>query len=237
MNKQILPISVLVLIGYLLYLNNCRSDPNLSEDKKHKQQTFQDYHTSSAENDILACIAYVEGFSSRPYYCGAWSVGYGTTRYADGSPVTPYSRSLTRDEARRCLLVHLRRAVFPAIRRNVKRPLTYGEFVSCCMFVCNVGEGNFESSSFLKALNSKSPASVCAERLALYNKVKGTTSAGLQKRRWLEGAVFCGYVSPDDIKRRRQSDIYNYGVSFFYRNGRPDFSPYVVKTFLHKGKT
>lgn len=230
MNKQILPLSVIALICWLFYLNNRTPDNKLPV--REKQTDFRTYDINDAENDVIDCIAYAEGFSSKPYYCGTWSVGYGTTRYADGSEVTQYSRSITRAEARQCLVSHLRKHVFPTVRRNIRRSLTYGEFIGCCMFICNVGEGNFENSSFLRALNNHSPSFVCAEKMALYNKVRGATSSGLQKRRWLEGAVFCGHISPDDIRHRQNNDIYNYNVSFLYKNGQPDFTPNVVRTFL-----
>lgn len=44
------------------------------------------------EDELIACIAYVENYFPTSYFCGArWTIGYGTTGYADGKKSCPTS--------------------------------------------------------------------------------------------------------------------------------------------------
>ena len=258
MNKNILPLLVVCFVGYLLYLNNTSStDEDEPVQYAQAQQTEVSgaknipqsresarrsrsyvppvrYKSSALEEDIIKAIICVEGFTSVPKWTGAWSVGYGSSYYADGTPVTRYGHSVSRQEARDCLIAHLRKHVYPVIRQNVRRKLSDNEYISCCMFIYNVGDGAFLSSSFLKALNNKSSPIICAQKMALYNKVNGSVWSALQKRRWLEGAILCGYISPSHIRSMRPNHIYGSRLAALYDDGRLDYSPGTIRYFLRR---
>lgn len=92
---------------------------------------------------MIACIAYVENYFPTSYFCGArWTIGYGTTGYADGKKVLPNQR-ISKKEAQNCVRHHLRSYVFPVIDQYVERELSEGEMLATCLFIYNIGGGNF----------------------------------------------------------------------------------------------
>lgn len=235
--KQLIPLSVVVFVLCLLHWNNNVYGCNRHEVTRTDYEEIQPKLISGEiqvektinDNDVIDCIAHVEGYSSAPYYCGTWAVGYGTTMYADGSSVTPEGRHLTRLEARHCVYVHLTDIVYPAIKKSVKRKLSYGEYVACCMYITNVGVANFQKSDFLYALNNNYSTLECVNLLI---KSKSSSSSGIKKRRWLEGAIFCGHITPSDLRQLPESSVYNYKVSDFYENGVPKYNQHVISQFL-----
>lgn len=244
MKQHLLPLLVVVFVGWLLYVNNVDApteksprQPNIvsvQESKPkvvaEKQAPVQTYVATNLENDIIDAIACVEGFTATPCLSGIWCVGYGSSRYADGSVVTKYSHAVSKQEARQCVIAHLRRCVHPVINKKVKRKLSDGEYITCAMVIYNIGDGAFEKSSFLKAINSGASAQECAQKLALYNKTGGSVSSTLQKRRWLEGAIFCGYITPNDI--RKMSGVYDVSLADLYNGQQLDYRYATVKKFL-----
>ena len=256
MRQHFLPLLVVAFVGWLLYLNNvdaptekssrqqvslAKATPkqNAKEESKiatipasQEKPVVYRFVATNLENDIVDALACVEGFRANPYFSGIWCVGYGSGRYADGSPVTRYSHAVSKQEARQCVIAHLRKCVHPVIQREVKRNLSDGEYIACAMVIYNIGDGAFQKSSFLRSINSGASAQECAQKLALYNKAGGVVNSTLQKRRWLEGAIFCGYITPDDI--RQSSSVYDVRLADLYKGNRLDYSHIAVRKFLDR---
>lgn len=181
------------------------------------------------EEEVLACIAYVENFSDTAYFCGAkWTIGYGTTAYPDGSSVSPGQR-ITRKYALECVRRHLRRYVFPVIETSVEKQLSQNEMIATCLFVYNIGGGNFTNRkgmgpcAFLNALNNNESAEECARKMTECRYAAGNVAEGLLKRRWVEGAIFCGYLTPTEILLLNPAGFYNVrGLNEYYTGYRPD---------------
>jgi len=245
MKQHLLPLLVVAFVGWLLYLNNVDAPTEKSSRQPdivcvqkttqkavvaERQAPVKTYVATHLEDDIVDALACVEGFRANPYFSGIWCVGYGSGRYADGSVVTQHSHAVSKQEARQCAIAHLRRCVHPVIKRNVNRKLSDGEYIACAMFIYNVGDGAFEKSSFLRSINSGASAQECAQKLALYNKIGGSVSSTLQKRRWLEGAIFCGYITPYDI--RKMSSVYDVSLADLYNGYQLDYSHMAVRKFL-----
>ena len=124
-------------------VENVLSGTDGKEFSLYDKETF-----SEIEDEIIVCLAYVEDFSSRSYFCGSkWTIGYGSTCYADGQPVQ-CNQSITMFEARECARAHLRKYVFPCIDIYVKKPLNRQEIIGTSMFIYNIGSGNFKKSAF-----------------------------------------------------------------------------------------
>ena len=250
MRQHFLPLLVVCFVGLLLYVNNVDASTEKSSRQQISQQvsapkqsslvittvpkkqkpSVKEYVATHLENDIADAIACVEGFRANPYYSGVWCVGYGSGRYADGSVVTKYSHAVSRQEAKQCVIAHIRKYVDPVIDKNVRKKLSDGERIACAMFIYNVGDGAFEKSSFLRLINSGASAQECAQALALFNKAGGSVNATLQKRRWLEGAIFCGYITPCDI--RKMSSVYHANLADLYNGSQLDYSHASIKKFL-----
>lgn len=235
--KQIIPLCVVGFIVWLLCLNNSHDETfEKTTPVKVSQKETNAFDSTDLIDDIVECICYVEGYSAKPYYCGAWSVGFGTTRYTDGSPVTQYSKSLNRTEARQALVAHLEKCAFPAIKRNISRDIKRSNYIGCCMFICSVGEGRFEESSLPETINRGASDEECAEIIAQYVRIHGDVSSGLKKRRWLEGAIYCGYITADDIRKLKPAAVYSCSLAKLYRHGVPDYRQSTISNFLKEAR-
>ena len=131
-----------------------------------------------------------EGFSSKPYLCpaGVWTIGYGSTRLADGRAVTKDTPNITYDQGTKLLEITLEQfelavdaAVHVAVNQN-----QYDALVSLCY---NIGAGNFSRSTLVKFLNAGNSTKAAQEFLR-WNKVKGKPITGLTKRREEEMKLF-----------------------------------------------
>ena len=136
-------------------------------------------------------VAKFEGFRSAAYLCpaGVYTVGYGSTRAADGKPVRP-GLSVTEEEARALLQRDLAGAA-RAVERLVTVPLEPHETAALVSFVYNVGQGAFAESTLLRMLNTDARTSTAAQ-FARWNKAGGKVLAGLTRRRAAEAAMFRG---------------------------------------------
>lgn len=252
---------VIALIISIIYAYN-----NLSEDSRHPPRDIEissnelcmaDEDTVSietspnketylnVEDEVLICLAYVENYSERSYFCGKrWTIGYGSTYYADGTRVQS-NEQITMLQAQKCVRQHLRRYVFPYIDKYVKRRLSRQEIIGTSMFIYNIGSENFKQSAFLQAVNNGKSSKECARRMTEFSKSGGKTALGLLKREWVQGAIYCGHISPHELLNLKPAGFYNFGLSEFYNNqyrlwdGFYDynFSQQKIKSFLHKNKS
>ena len=137
-----------------------------------------------------------EGFSSKPYKCsaGKFTIGYGSTYLADGSPVTANTPAITQNAAEQLLAVTLKKYEAD-VERLVKVPLNDNQFSALVSFVYNLGAGSLEASTLLKKLNERD-YHTAASQLLVWCKFKDpstgqmTTSSGLLRRRMAEKALF-----------------------------------------------
>lgn len=88
------------------------------------------------------------------------------------------------------------------VRKHVKVPLGQNQFNALVSFVFNVGAGAFKGSGALKALNAGDNEDFL-RRLQLWNKAGGRVSAGLQKRRAYEAALFQHGLTATEDKRQK----------------------------------
>jgi lysozyme len=149
-----------------------------------------------SSNDCLVLIKSCEGFSAKPYLCpaGVPTIGYGSTRYADGRKVTLNDKSITveqADEIMRTSLVEYENAV----NRYVKVPITQGQFDALVDFAYNAGAQNLRNSTLLKMLNAGDYAGA-AKQFERWVYADGKILFGLVKRRKLEAALFLSKRQP-----------------------------------------
>ena len=144
--------------------------------------------TSKAGLDL---IAEFEGFSSKPYLCPAKvpTIGFGSTRWADGRAVSLQDEPITRDEALELLaatLVGFEQTVNKAVTVTLKQ-LQFDALVCLCY---NIGGGNFKSSTLVRLANEGKPVEEVAAQFLRWNKAGGKPLAGLTRRREAERALF-----------------------------------------------
>lgn len=137
----------------------------------------------------VALLHHFEGFRADAYQdsVGIWTIGYGNTRYEDGTPVRKGDR-VTRErgaELFRNILKGFEQAVLDA----VTVPLTQGQFDALVSFAYNVGTGALRSSTLLRVLNA-GDYDAAADQFLRWNRAGGRVLPGLTRRREAERKLF-----------------------------------------------
>ena len=144
-----------------------------------------------ASDRCIGLIETSEGFSAKPYKCpaGVWTIGLGSTRYEDGTPVKPTDPPITLDRSRQIVAATLASEYEPAVQRYVQVPLTQGQYDALVDFAYNAGAQNLRTSTLLKKLNAGDYSGASAEFSKWVNG-GGKKLPGLVKRREAERQLF-----------------------------------------------
>ena len=192
------------------------------------------------ENKIVAMIALMENYEPYPYMSGgAATIGYGSCYKPDGSPVTMNDAPIDKTTARLYTQAHLRKDVFPAIEKYVTKDLDDSQLMAVSAFIYAVGSANFaglgydengrkrQPSEFLKAVNSGKSDFECARKLSGWKTAGGgILHEGLLKRRWLEMALYCHRLEPQELLEMSPGGHFNLSVRDLYKYGRADKDGY-----------
>lgn len=143
-----------------------------------------------ASEKCLDLIRRFEGFRSKPYRCpaGVPTIGYGSTRYADGTPVKLTDAAITQaqaDDIMRATLGEYENAV----NRYVTAPMNQNEFDALVDFAYNAGAKNLLTSTLLRKLNAGDRAGA-AKEFDRWVYANGQVLPGLVKRRMAERNLF-----------------------------------------------
>lgn len=143
-----------------------------------------------ASEKCLDLIRRFEGFRSKPYRCpaGVPTIGYGSTRYADGTPVKLTDAPITQaqaDDIMRATLGEYENAV----NRYVTVPLSQNEFDALTDFAYNAGAKNLLNSTLLRKLNAGDRKGA-AKEFDRWVYANGQVLPGLVKRRMAERVLF-----------------------------------------------
>lgn len=134
----------------------------------------------------LVGIALKESYTDRaviPVPGDVPTVGFGTTKHADGSPVK-MGEATTPPRA----LVDLMRDAdrfAQAVKRCAPVPMYHYEFSAYVSLAYNIGEGAFCKSTVARRLNAGDYQGAC-EAILMWDKVGGRTVRGLTLRRQAE---------------------------------------------------
>jgi lysozyme len=132
-----------------------------------------------------------EGLRLAPYLCPAnvATIGFGNTRYQDGTRVTMNDKPLTLEQAE-ALFSFYHNQFKASVKKRVKSDINDNQLEALTSFAYNVGLGNLDKSTLLKKvnLNPKDPT-IKAEFLK-WNKGGGKVLNGLVKRREAESALY-----------------------------------------------
>lgn len=129
-----------------------------------------------------------EGFKAAPYLCpaGVATIGYGSTRYADGKKVTMTDTPISEHAASLLLAITMQKCLKEALvicpdlaKENDKRQAAIADFVY------NLGSANFSSSTLSKKINAGLWQDVPAELMKWVNG-GGKKLPGLVARREAE---------------------------------------------------
>ena len=143
-----------------------------------------------ASSKCIDLIRRFEGFKPAPYLCpaGKATIGFGSTRYADGRAVTLEDDPITESEA--LALLHETLTQYEqAVTKAVKVPITQNQFDALVDFAYNAGAGNMASSTLVKKLNLGDLKGAAAE-FDRWVFAAGVRLRGLTLRRQAERELF-----------------------------------------------
>ena len=138
-----------------------------------------------------------EGFSAKPYLCpaGVWTIGYGSTYYANGDKVTKDDPSIDREYAERLLMHELVHTYAPGAIRLCPILLTlaihnkdWGKLNAIVDFCYNLGVGRLQTSTLRRKINQQDWEGA-KEQLKLWVRGGGKVLRGLVIRRDAECAL------------------------------------------------
>lgn len=135
-------------------------------------------------------ITKYEGFSEVAYKCpaGIWTIGYGSTQMADGTPVKE-GDSISRLMAEALLNDYLIKNVHP-IFAKIPYNLTQGQKNAIASLVYNIGASAFTRSTLFKCICNKDIEGIFKNWDWI--KAGGKPMKGLVKRRAEELCLFLG---------------------------------------------
>jgi len=137
----------------------------------------------------LVLIRRFEGFRAKAYRdaAGVWTIGYGHTSRAGPPKVSPGMR-ITKKQAEDILCADLEKFA-AGVMPLVNHPLNANQCGALVSFAYNVGLGNFQRSSVLRAVNEGRLSDV-PDRLMRWTRAGGRRLRGLARRRRSEGRLF-----------------------------------------------
>ncbi len=143
-----------------------------------------------ASKNCIELIKKFEGFSAKPYLCPAKvpTIGYGSTRYADGRKVTMNDPQIGEKQAVEIMQETLKSYERDVIR-YVKVAINQNQFDALVDFAYNVGSKNLLNSTLLKKLNSMDWLGASME-FGKWVYADGKKLKGLVARREAERVLF-----------------------------------------------
>lgn len=131
-----------------------------------------------------------EGLYLAPYLCpaGVPTIGYGSTRYLDGTPVRLTDPAITRELAEQMLVQAVQRTYLPAVLRLCPGIDSPSRLAAIIDWVYNLGAGNLRASTLRRRINAGRWDDVPAE-LRKWNRGGGRVLRGLVLRREAEAGL------------------------------------------------
>ena len=146
---------------------------------------------TKASNNLIELIKKFEGFSKIPYLCPAnvATIGYGSTRYANGLKVTMKDNPITELQAIDLLKDTLKQYEL-AVDSYCRDDINQNQFDALVDFAYNCGNANLKSSTLLKKVNANPNDLTIGLEFAKWNKGGGKILNGLVKRRAAESELY-----------------------------------------------
>lgn len=146
---------------------------------------------TKASNNLIELIKKFEGFSKIPYLCPAnvATIGYGSTRYANGLKVTLNDKPITELQAIDLLKDTLKQYEL-AVDSYCRDDINQNQFDALVDFAYNCGNANLKSSTLLKKVNANPNDITIGLEFAKWNKGGGKILNGLVKRRAAESELY-----------------------------------------------
>ncbi len=144
----------------------------------------------AALTEAAALATPFEGFRGAPYQDsgGVWTIGYGTTRQPDGSPVGPATPAVDEPTALAWLMRDMTASV-ASVRSLVTVPVNDAQVAALADFAYNLGTGALASPTLLRLLNGGDYEGAAAQ-FERWDMAGGVVLPGLVRRRQAERVMF-----------------------------------------------
>ena len=139
----------------------------------------------------LEVIKGFEGFRSKAYLCSASvaTIGWGSTRYADGTKVKWTDPAITKAQADVLFLETLKQYEL-AVDAFCRDDINQNQFDSLVSFVYNVGVNALKTSTLLKKVNKNPNDPAIRAEFMKWNRAGGKPLKGLIRRREAEADLY-----------------------------------------------
>jgi lysozyme len=146
--------------------------------------------------DGIKLLQQFEGLRLEAYpdSAGIWTIGYGTTRYPDGTKVRP-SDVCSQEEADRYFRHDLRRFEL-AVDALTVDALNQPQFDALTSFVYNTGESAYRDSTLRKRVNANPADPAIRAQFMRWHNAGGNPVLGLWRRRHREADFYIGVSTP-----------------------------------------
>lgn len=150
-----------------------------------------------SDKPYITLINEYEGLKTTAYWDPngkVWTIGKGTTKYPDGSPVKQ-GDTITEEQATQFVQTYIDTKVIPTLSKTIPTwtEMSPNQQAAIISFAYNVGENFYNKQGFetiSKALSKVSTFNKVPQALSLYNKSNGKKLGGLVKRRKAEADLW-----------------------------------------------
>lgn len=152
-------------------------------------------HLTVESLSIAAALCrHFEGFVGPPYLCPGLvpSIGYGSTRWPDGTRVTLRDRPITREQAEQLLQHDLQRRFLPEVLRLCPTVASAPHLGALLSWTYNLGAGNLGASTMRRLILARQWDGVPAQ-MVRWVYADGQRLPGLVRRRRAEALVWADY--------------------------------------------
>lgn len=158
-----------------------------------------------AEKEIMQQLIFFEGCATEAYDdgTGVFTIGVGSTKYADGTPVCKGDVLKSGEEIEKQIKAHLEKRVYPYLDKYITRRLPPNEMAAVVSLCYNCGAGvlgkNGKKSALAEAINQNNRRGIIRELLKKVSTRKSSFNSGLAKRRALELYCYFGKIKPEEM--------------------------------------
>ena len=138
----------------------------------------------------IELLHHFESCKLEAYLCPSkiQTIGWGNTRYEDGSPVKKGDK-ITQERADE-LFLNILATFEKGVLARVKKEVNDNQFSALVCIAYNIGLGNFASSTLLKFVNANPSNPAIRDQFMRWNKGGGVVLNGLVRRRKAEADLY-----------------------------------------------
>jgi lysozyme len=138
----------------------------------------------------ISLIKKYEGCKLTSYLCPVkiWTIGYGSTFYADGTKVQA-GQTISQETANE-LFLNILKGFVSGVEKSITSTINQNQFDALVSLSYNIGLGAFKKSTVLKKVNANPNDATIESSFKAWNKGGGKILPGLVKRREAEAELY-----------------------------------------------